>query len=175
MKGRIEIVMNQRESLILRLLLGLWLFGAVSARAVDDYPSKPIHIIVPFSAGSTADVRTRQVAQHLAEKFAQTVIVDNKPGASGNIGTKIAAGSPPDGYTLAYISNPRAIMPHLNRNLGFDVTKDFSPIALMANIAAVLVVNPGIPANSVKELVALAKSRPDLLSYGSSGLSLIHI
>ncbi|MFN0314600.1 MAG: Bug family tripartite tricarboxylate transporter substrate binding protein [Burkholderiales bacterium] len=152
------------------LLVALWIWNTVGMCASSEYPSKPIHIIVPYSPGSSGDVRTRQVAHYLAGRLGQPVIVDNKPGASGTIGSRIAAQAPADGYTLLYMSNPRVIVPHLYKNVGIDVAKDLAPIALMVYGAAILVVTPNVPANSVKELVALAKARPDYLTYGSSGV-----
>jgi len=147
-------------------------FAWLSALALgaDDYPSKPVRIIVPYSAGSTGDLRTRQLAQYLTGRLAQPVLVENKPGASGILGAKSGAHAAPDGYTLLYMSNPRVMVPHLNKDVGIDVFKDLAPIVLMANGASVLVANASVPASSVKELVALAKSRPQLLSYGSSGV-----
>jgi tripartite-type tricarboxylate transporter receptor subunit TctC len=168
---RKEVSMNRWWSGLIHALSALWLFNSASVFAADEYPSKPIHIIVPYTAGSTADLRTRQVAQHLAERFAKSVIVENKPGASGILGTRLVAKAPPDGYTLTFMNNSMgAVATHLYKNLGFDVSKDFAPIALMAYGAAILVVSPTVPANSVKELVALAKSKPDSLTYGSSGI-----
>lgn len=145
-----------------------WLIAP--AFGADEYPTKPVKIIVPYSPGSTGDLRTRLLAQYLTERLAQPVLVENKPGASGIIGAKIGAQSPPDGYTILYMSNPRVMVPHLNKEVGIDVFKDLAPVMLMANGPAVLVTNPSVPANSVKELVALAKSQPLLLSYGSSGV-----
>jgi tripartite-type tricarboxylate transporter receptor subunit TctC len=135
----------------------------------QQYPAKPIRLLVGFAAGGPSDVAARTIAHKLTEKWGQQVIVDIRPGASGNIATEIAAKAPPDGYTLLEPAFAHAVNPSLYSKLPFDAVKDFAPILLFASIANLLVVHPSIPARSVKELVALAKARPNELIYGSAG------
>jgi len=147
---------------------GLLIAGAPCALA-QQYPAKPIRLLVGFAAGGPSDVAARTIAQKLTEKWGQQVIVDIRPGAGGNIATEIAAKAPPDGYTLIEPAFAHAVNPILYPKLPFDAVKDFAPILLFASIANLLVVHPSIPANSVKELIAFAKPRPNQLTYGSSG------
>lgn len=163
--------MGRGWSAVFHAVSALCLLHVAGVLAAAEYPNSPIRIIVPFSPGSSADLRTRQVAQYLAERFAKPVVVENKPGASGILGMRLGAKAPPDGYTLTFVNNSTtAIVPQLHKNLGFDIANDFSTIALMAYGAAILVTNPAVPANTVKELVALAKSKPNSLTCGSSGV-----
>ena len=141
---------------------------ACSASA-QQYPSKPIRLVVGFAAGGPSDVGARTIAQKLTEKWGQQVIVDIRPGAGGNIATEIVAKAPPDGYTLLEPAFAHAVNPFLYSKLPFDAQKDFAPILLFASIANVLVIHPSIPANSVKELIAFAKAHPGQLTAGSSG------
>ena len=144
------------------------LAGSTVAHA-QQYPSKSIRLVVGFAAGGPSDVAARTIAQKLTEKWGQQVIVDIRPGAGGNIATEIVAKAPADGYTLLEPAFAHAVNPFLYSKLPFDAVKDFSSILLFASIANVLVVHPSIPANSVKELIALAKTRPGQLTAGSSG------
>jgi tripartite-type tricarboxylate transporter receptor subunit TctC len=139
------------------------------ARA-QDYPVKPIRFVVPFAPGGGTDVLARIVAPKMSETLGRQVVVENRAGAGGNLATEAVAKSAADGYTmlLAYIG-PIAVSPSLYRNLGFDPVRDFKAVSLMAMIPLVLVVHPSLPAKSVKELVALARSRPGQMSYGSAG------
>ncbi len=146
----------------------LFLF-CVSAVHAQQYPTKPIRILVGFAAGGPSDVGARTIAQKLTEKWGQPVIVDFRPGAAGNIATDMAAKAPADGYTLIAAAFAHAVNPALYAKLPFDATKDFTPVLLFASIANLLVVHPSIPARSVKELIALAKTRPDQLTIGSAG------
>ena len=148
--------------------MALLMVGAVAANA-QQYPNKPIRLVVGFAAGGPSDVAARTIAQKLAEKWGQQVIVDIRPGAGGNIATEIVAKSPADGYTLLEPAFAHAVNPFLYSKLPFDAVKDFSSILLFASIANVLVVHPSIPVNSVKELIAFAKTRPNQLTLGSSG------
>lgn len=142
---------------------------AVHASA-QDYPTKPIRFVVPFAPGGGTDVLARLVAPKMSESLGKQVIVENRTGAGGNLATEHVAKSPPDGYTilLAYIG-PMAVSPSLYSKLGFDPVKDFSAVSLMATIPLVLVVHPSLPARSVRELIALAKSKRGQMSYGSGG------
>ncbi len=144
---------------------------ALPVRAQSDYPSKPVRIIVPFGPGGAADTLPRLLAQHLGPMWGQPVVVENRTGAAGNIGMEQGAKAPPDGYTLtsAPVGN-LAINPHLYSKLSFDVLKDFTPITLIASVQNVLVLNPAVPANDLKELIAYAKARPGKLTYGSGGV-----
>ena len=142
-------------------------FGSALAA---DYPTKPVTIIVPQAPGGTNDIVARHVAQALSESLGKQFIVDNRPGAGGNIGTQAAARAPNDGYTLLMtISSSQAINPALYKKIPFDPVKDFVPIAPVAKVPNVLVANPSFPANNVKELIALAKAKPGEIQYASAG------
>ena len=143
----------------------------LAALAQGDYPSKPVRIIVPFGPGGAADTLPRLVGQKLSDIWGQPVVVENRTGAAGNIGMELGAKAAPDGYTLtsAPVGN-LAINPHLYSKLSFDVLKDFTPITLIASVQNVLVLNPAVPANDLKELIAYAKARPGKLTYGSGGV-----
>ncbi len=154
----------------------LWIFSILSITAVSiayaqpTYPNRPIKFIAPFPPGGTSDVLGRIMAQKLSDALGQSVIVENRPGASGNIGHDIAAKSAPDGYTLL-LSNSSTVVnnPHLFKQMSFDWYKDFSPISMVAIAGLVLVVHPSVPVKSVSELTALAKSKPGQLNFGSGG------
>jgi len=136
----------------------------------QDWPQRPIRIIVPFPPGQAADIITRLVAERLGPALGQQVIVDNRPGAGAALGTEIGARAAPDGYTfLAGGSAALAINPHLYPKLGYDTPRDFAPVTQLVSIAMVFVVNPSLPAQNLKDLIALAKARPKELNYGSSG------
>ena len=137
----------------------------------QGYPAKPLRLVVGFSAGSAADFTGRLLAQKLAEPLGQTVIVDNRSGADGMIGTEQVAKAAPDGYTLLISSTgPMVINPALSLKMPYDTVKDFSPITLVVVQPLCLVVHPSLPVKSVKELVALAKAKPGQLNYGSGGI-----
>ena len=144
----------------------LFMTGAVEAQS---YPARTVRLIVPFAAGGSTDIIGRTVGQKLNELWGQPVVVDNRPGGSTVIGTDIVAKAPPDGYTLLVTPAPFTIVPSLATKLPYDPTKDFEPITLINTTPLVMVVNPGVPAKSVKELIALAKSKPGALNFGSSG------
>ena len=149
------------------LFFGLALISFISK--ADNYPSKPVKIIVGFPPGSGADVIARVVANKLSESLNQQFIVDNRPGAGTNIGTNYVAKSPADGYTILLMTVANAINPALSSNLPFDIEKDFSPITLAGFASNVLVINPNLGVKNIQEYVALAKSKPGKLTYGSSG------
>jgi tripartite-type tricarboxylate transporter receptor subunit TctC len=135
-----------------------------------SFPDRPIHIVVPFPAGGSNDVVARFLGAKLSEICGQSVIVDNRAGAGGNIGAELVARSAPDGYTLLLTAPPPlAINPSLYPHLAFDPATDFAPVALVASVQIVLTVNPVVKAKSVTELIALAKASPGTMSYGSSG------
>jgi tripartite-type tricarboxylate transporter receptor subunit TctC len=151
------------------LLLLIFLFSALSIAQAQNYPTKTVRLIVPFAAGGSTDIMGRLVAQKLSEAWGQQVIVDNRPGGSTVIGTDIVAKSAPDGHTLLVTPAPFAIVPSLLKKLPYDPAKDFEPITLINTTPLVVVVNPGVPAKNIKELIALAKAKPGVLNFGSSG------
>src|SRR5437773_12416887 len=136
----------------------------------QSYPTKPIRIIVPYAAGGAVDVVARLISTKLADTFGQPVIVENRAGAGGNTGADAVAKAPPDGYTILQNTNGQAISPALYRNLPFDTVRDFIPVTQLVATSTVLVANPKLPMASLKELIALAKSKPGALNYGSSGV-----
>ena len=158
--------------------LSLLLLVSSTAFAADglaqQYPAKPIRMIVPFSAGGGVDLIGRTLAQKLQEAWGQSVIVDNRGGAGGNSGTDMVAKSPPDGYTLlmGYVGN-LAINPWLFRKLPYDPVKDFAPVSLTTTAPNLLVVHPSVAAATVNDLIALAKAKPGALSYASAGVGTV--
>jgi len=156
----------------------LILLLAVLAGAVEGqtYPSRPIRLIVPFPPGGSNDIVARMVATQLGERLGQQVVVDNRGGAGGVLGTDLAAKSPPDGYTLLLISVAYAFGPALYKNLPYDPEKAFTPVGILGSGAAALTVHPSLPVNTVRELIALAKAKPGALNYASAGVgSLQHL
>jgi len=145
------------------------LLAFASAAFADDYPNKPVRMIVPFPPGGSNDVVGRLVAQQLSTALGQQVFVDNRGGAGGMIGTEAASKAAPDGYTILIISIAHAVNPALHK-LPYDPIKSFTPISILATGPNVLVVNPTLPVKSVKELVALAKEKPGELNYASAGI-----
>jgi tripartite-type tricarboxylate transporter receptor subunit TctC len=144
---------------------------AQPATAPAGYPDRPIHLVVPFPAGSATDVISRIVAQKLGTRMGQQIVVENRPGASGNLGADYIAKSDPDGYTIGMItSSTHGVAPALGK-LPYDPFKDFKPISMIGAAPYVLALYAGNPAKSVAELVALAKAKPNSLSYGSAGLA----
>ena len=151
-------------------LAAAWILVAGAASA-QGYPTQPIRLIVPWPPGGGVDTSARIIAQPFGERLGQSIIIDNKPGAAGNIGTEQAARAKPDGYTLLMGSvSPNAINPHLYARLGFEPVKDFAPIALVASVPNILVVQPSASFGSVQDLVAMAKANPGKLNYGSGGV-----
>ena len=155
----------------LRALCGVSLFASVGAAVAQSaYPSRPILMIVPQTAGGTNDIVGRVVSQKLSEVLGSPVAVENRPGAGGNIGTQFAAKSAKDGYTLLMtISSSQAINPALYKNPGFDPVKDFKPIALIGAVPNVLLANADFSAKSMKDLIAMAKAKPGFYQYASAG------
>jgi tripartite-type tricarboxylate transporter receptor subunit TctC len=167
-----------------RLALRTLVFAAVSTCAAEpvaaqtpDYPNRPVRIVVPQAAGGGVDIVARAIAQKLTESWGQQVIVDNRPGANGIIGIEAVARSKPDGYTIAApFTSVLTINPFVYKSLPYDAFRDFAPIMQSVNNIIVLVVNPYLPVRSVKQLVALGKSRPGDLIYGSFGVgNLTHL
>ena len=136
----------------------------------QTYPAKPVRLVVPFTPGGSTDILARLVGQKLGEAFNQQFIIENRPGAGGNIGVEIVARSPADGYTLVFGHiGTFGVNPSLYPKLPYDPIRDFQPITLFAKVANLMAVNPSLPVRSVKELIALAKARPGALDYGSGG------
>jgi len=144
------------------------LFAAVTC-AQPLYPTKPIRLIVAFAPGGSVDLVARLVGQKLGETLGQQLVIDNRPGAGGNVSAEIAARATPDGYTLYICSASLVVNVSLYRKVRYDPVKDFAPITLLANVQNVLVAHPSLPARNVKELVALAKARPGRINYASTG------
>jgi tripartite-type tricarboxylate transporter receptor subunit TctC len=142
----------------------------ISCSLGQEYPSKPIRIIIGFTPGTAIDFVARLVAQKLSEQLGQSAIVENRIGASGSIANERVATSPPDGYTLLLLSSSGTILPALRAKLPYDLERDFAPVSLVGFGTGVLVLHPSVPARSVKELIALSRSRPGKLNYGSSGV-----
>ena len=159
--------MRKMRSLLLTMLALLLALPAIAA--AQDYPSRPIRLIIPFPPGGSNDVVGRVFATRLSERLGRQVIVDNRSGAGGVVGTEAAANATPDGYTLLVISLAHAVNPWLYK-LSYDPIKAFTPIGIMASGTNVLVVHPDLPAHSVKDLLALAKAKPGELQYASAGI-----
>ena len=156
---------TRRPLLAVLLTMALW----TGAAGAQNYPGKLVRMIMPVSAGSGSDVIGRIVATGLGESFGQQVVVDNRAGAAGNIGAELASKAPPDGYTVLFCFVGLAANATLYNNLRYDIVRDFTPVTLLGNSAAILVVHPSVPVKSVGELVKLARARPGALSYASGG------
>jgi len=135
----------------------------------QSYPSRPVRLVVPYSAGGATDIVMRIMAQKLPEVLGQQVVIDNRPGAGGLIGTDTVAKASPDGYTLLATSTPHVILPHLHKKIPFDALKDFAPIMQFGDQPYALTVHPSLGVSSVKELMALAQKQPGTINYASSG------
>jgi tripartite-type tricarboxylate transporter receptor subunit TctC len=154
-----------------RTILALAALAIAGAAFAQPWPAKPIKIIVPYPPGGTSDILARSVGQKMTEALGQPVVVENKPGATGNIGADFVAKSPPDGYTLMLADiGSLAIAPSVVTNLPFDPVKDFAPVVMVAYSPHVLAAHPSVPANNVRELVALLKAKPDSLNFAVSGV-----
>ena len=142
---------------------------AGAADAAAGFPTKPVRMVVPLAPGGGSDIVGRIVALSLAERWGQSVVVDNRPGAGGNIGNAIVAKSPPDGYTLLVSSSTMAISPSLYRDQPADIVRDFQPVTLLASQPSIVVAHPSVPAKTLKELIAVMKAQPGKLTFGSAG------
>jgi len=151
-------------------LLGIIAVAGATDASAQNYPTKPVRMIVPFGAGGPADVYARVLAQHLQEAFKQNFIVENRPGAGAIIGTIEVAKSAPDGYTLLVISNAHTVNESLSPKRNYELMRDFVPVSPINESDVMMVVNPGIGVKNLKEFIALAKSKPGQLNYASSGL-----
>lgn len=152
------------------LLAAIALACTSTTASAQSYPMKPVRVIVPWPPGGGTDIFARAIGQKLSEAWQQQVIVDNRPGASGNIGAQLAAQSPADGYTMLLATITLATSPSLYKSLGYDPIRDLDAVTLIAGVPHLLVVHPSLPAKTVKELVALAKARPGELNYASAGV-----
>jgi tripartite-type tricarboxylate transporter receptor subunit TctC len=156
--------------------IGLWavtlltVLAVSAAQAQSDFPNKPVRIVVGFTPGSVADITARVLGSRMGQILGQSVIVENKPGAGSNLAAEYVARSPKDGYTLFLPGSANIANAAINPNLSFDIIKDFAPIALVNAVSVILVVHPSLAVHNVKELIALAKSKPGELSYASTGV-----
>src|SRR5436190_9664444 len=154
----------------MRRLVATLVFCAAATAFAQPYPSKPIHLIVPFPPGGGNDTVARALAQQLGPDLGQPVVIDNRPGAGGSVGAELAARAPADGYTLFLAGvGSHAVNPNLHAKLPYDAVKDFAPITLVASAPSVLVVNPGVPARTIDEFTAFARANPGKLNYASNG------
>ncbi len=154
---------------VTRTILGAWLVLLGAASHAQEYPAKPVRIIVPFAAGGPADIYARFIGQRLQDALGQSVVVDNRPGAGAIIGTDAVAKSAPDGYTLLMMSNTHTVNESLIPNKPYQLLRDFVPVAPINYSDLVLVVHPSVPVNTLTDLLQLAKSKPKELNYASSG------
>jgi tripartite-type tricarboxylate transporter receptor subunit TctC len=162
---------STRRSTWLRLAAAFVAAAGLAGTAyASEYPDRPVHLIVPFPPGGGADILARTVMPRVAQVLGKPIVIENKPGAGGNVGAELVAKAAPDGYTLLYGTNgTHAINPALYRNLRFDAAKDFVPVSRMTTIAAMLIVNPQFPVNSVEELIRYAKANPGKVNFASAG------
>ncbi|MDB5902080.1 MAG: hypothetical protein JWM26_958 [Betaproteobacteria bacterium] len=156
--------------LLIKVLAASLAIAAACPAAAQTYPTKPVRIILPFAPGGSLDALGRIVFDRMSQQSGHQFVIDYRPGASGNIGTELVARSVPDGYTNLLNTLPLVVNPSLFRKLPFDVQKDFAPVSLIASAPFVMVVHPSVPAKTVKEFIALAKSHPGKLNYSSAGV-----
>jgi tripartite-type tricarboxylate transporter receptor subunit TctC len=147
----------------------LLMFGVAPLAVAQSYPAKPITIVVPYPPGGPSDIVARLVGQKLSERVGQQVVIDNRPGAGGNVGAALVARAAPDGYTLLLGTTAHAINPSVFTTLNYNFVKDFSPVILLTSLPLVVVTNAALPVKNIQELIALAKSKPNQLAYASSG------
>ncbi len=153
----------------LNILIAITLSTVALLAHAQNYPAKPVRFIIPFPPGGPTDIMGRLAAQRLTEVWGVQVVADNRAGAGGNIGAEMCAKSPPDGYTICMLTVAQSISPSIYPKLGFDPLKDFAHVTLMATLPSLLMVHPSLPVKNVKELVALAKAKPAILTYASTG------
>jgi tripartite-type tricarboxylate transporter receptor subunit TctC len=174
LSSSVESFALRRRSLAGAAALALLTGGLATAQPADAqaaYPSKPVRVVVAFTAGGTTDILARAVTQQLSEKLGQPFVIDNKPGGGGNIGTEFVVRAPADGYTLIVNSvGPMAVNQTLYKNLSYDPLTDLVPVVQIADVPNVLVVNPEVPAKTMEEFIAYAKANPSKLNYGSTGV-----
>ncbi len=154
---------------LIHLAMSMLATGAFANAAAQDYPSKPVRIIVPFAPGGGTDLSARIIAQKLSESLAANFVVENRPGAAGIVGTETVAKSKPDGYTMLVVSSSHAMNPAMYEKLPYDTARDFAPISLLLSGPTLVVAHPSLPAKNARELIALAKARPGTLTFASAG------
>ena len=159
-----------KKTAMILIVIILFLYVGIQPLFAAEYPTRPIRMIVPFPPGGGNDLLARSISQPVSQVLGQQIVVDNRGGAGGQIGAELAAAAPPDGYTifLGSIGN-LTFLPVLKQQLPYDPVRDFAPVTLLATSAFILVVNPAVPAKSVRDLVALAKAKPGQLNFGSGG------
>jgi tripartite-type tricarboxylate transporter receptor subunit TctC len=160
--------MNLAESLLVIVVL------FASCAWGQGYPNKPVKLIVPMTPGGGNDIIGRTLAQPLQERLHQPIVIENRPGAGGNVGTEFVARAPADGYTLLLVSNAQVMNPWLYKQLPFDIIRDFSPVAMLAALPMLVLTNPSLPVKSIAELIAYAHANPGTLSYASPGTGTPH-
>ncbi len=153
-----------------KILAGIFLAFSCASGIAQDWPARPIKLIVPFTPGTGQDIIARTIGPKLTERLGQPVVIENRPGASGNIGTELVAKAPPDGYTIMITASPVVFNPLIYQNLGWDPFRDLAAVANLTDGYLALVVGNGVAASNVKEFVALLKARPGKLSYSSPGV-----
>ena len=159
------MIKNQVVTIFLHAVLAVF----SSAALAQDYPTKAVRIVAPFPPGGSVDTVGRLIAARLSESFGQQFVVDNRPGASGNIGMEIAANAPADGYTLVINTIPLVTNQFLYNKVPYEALRDFAPISLLTGTASAMLVHPALPAKNIRELITLARARGDALTYGSAG------
>jgi tripartite-type tricarboxylate transporter receptor subunit TctC len=161
-------LMRRLLSIVTRII-GAWVIAIAPPVGAQTYPVKTIRLIVPFAPGGNTDIIARAISQKMIEDLGQQIVIDNRGGAASTLGTDLAAKAPPDGYTLLMVSSAHPINPAVWKRLPYDSIEDFAPVSLVANVPNSLVVHPSLPVKNVKELVALARARPDQLLYSTPG------
>jgi len=139
------------------------------AHAEEPYPNRAIRLVLPYPAGGSYDAIARLIGKTLSDSLGQPIVIENRPGAAGEIGTTAAAEGAPDGYTIAFFGNSQTLLPSINPDLKYDIQKSFDPVARVATVAEVIVVNPSVPVHSIAELISVARSKPGQLNFGSGG------
>ena len=165
--------MNLRKLILLYLspvILAAAASGLAHGQSAVGFPNKPIKIVVPFPPGGATDIIARVIGQKISEQMGQSVIVENKAGANGNIASEFVAKAPPDGYTLLYNTSSVALSPALYKKLNFNVLTDFAPVVLSSAVPLLLTVNPSVAADNIKDFIDLLRAKPNALSYGSAGI-----
>jgi len=164
--GPVSVVRSAAALVMSCAAVAAMLPGAASAQG---WPSKPVRMVVPFAPGGNTDIIARVIAPRMAESLGQQVVIDNRGGAGGVIGSEVVARATPDGYTLLMVSASHVINPAMVKKLPFDAVKDFQPISLVADVPTALIVHPSLPVRNVKELIALGRKRPDQVNYSTAG------